>query len=112
MEEFHSGKLTLPALQKECQSFQEITPAKLTDLQGAEVEEPVNGETKFNRGQYTKIGSFDPVPVLKFVEVTDETEVPKMISDATQEGFSLIFNKTLFISGEEQRVLGFGKIEE
>lgn len=107
--EFHHGNLTLPALRNECQAFQEITPAKLTDLQAADVEEPVDGETKFNRGQYTEIGFMDTVPELKFVQVDDPTQVPTMIAAALQEQFILIFDKTLYVSNETQRVLGFGK---
>jgi hypothetical protein len=107
--EFHHANLALPALQKECQTFQEITPAKLTDLQAADVEEPVNGETKFNQGQYTELGVMDPVPELKFVQVDDPTKVPTMIADALKDKFLLIFDKTLYVSSEKQRVLGFGK---
>jgi hypothetical protein len=109
MEEFHSGNLTLPALQKECQAFQEMTPAKLTDLQAADVAQPVNGETKFNRGQYTELGVMDTVPELKFVPVDDPTQVPSMIAHALQEQFILIFDKTLYVSNAKKRVLGFGK---
>jgi hypothetical protein len=107
--QFHHGNLTLPALQNECQAFQEITPAKLTDLQAADVAEPVNGETKFNQGQYTEIGAMDTVPELKFVQVVDPTKVPSMIADALQQQFILIFDKTLYVENEKQRVLGFGK---
>ena len=106
---YHHANLELPALQKECQAFQEMTPAKLTDLQAADVEEPVNGETKFNQGQYTELGVMDPVPELKFVPVDDPTKVPSMIADALQQHFILIFDKTLYVSNEKKRVLGFGK---
>ena len=106
---YHHANVTLPALQKECQTVQEDTPAKLTDLQAADVAEPVNGETKFNRGQYTKLGFMDTVPVLNFVQVDDPTKVPSMIADALKEQFILIFDKTLYVENKKQRVLGFGK---
>lgn len=107
--EYHHANLELPALQKECQTFQEITPAKLTDLQAADVETPVNGETKFNQGQYTEIGVMDTVPELKFVQVDDPSTVASMIADALQGHFLLIFDRTLYVSNEKKRVLGFGK---
>jgi hypothetical protein len=106
---YHSAKLTLPQLQKECQAVQEITPAKLTDLQAADVATPVNGETKFNQGQYTEIGVMDTVPELKFVQVDDPTKVASMIADALLEHFLLIFDHTLYVSNQKKRVLGFGK---
>lgn len=106
---FHPGNLSLPKLQEQCQAFQNLTPAKLVHLQGAEVETPVKGQTKFNRGIYVELGDLDKVPQLKFVQVDDPSKIPSMIADELQEHFLFIFDEKLFVNNAEQRVLGFGK---
>ncbi|HEX8748866.1 MAG TPA: hypothetical protein VF717_16955 [Pyrinomonadaceae bacterium] len=106
---FHPGNLSLAQLRDQCQAFQNLTPAKLVHLQGASIENPVSGQTKFNQGVYVKIGDLDKVQELKFVQVTDPTKIPTMIGDQLQDKFLFIFDEILFVSNQEQRVLGFGK---
>jgi hypothetical protein len=110
---FHRGSLTLKALRDECQALQEHDVTKLVHLQGANVENAVNNENKFNQAQYADLnGDFTKIPRLTFMAVTDASQIPTIISDQLKPtgGGNLIFDEILFIEGKEQRTLGFGKL--
>lgn len=106
---YHSAHLELNALQDECQALEEHDKTKLVHLQAAEVQNPVNDQTKFNQAQYVGVAHVGEIPELTFIAVDDATKVPSIIADQLALGALLIFDETLFVKNEEQRVLGFGK---
>jgi len=107
---FHSGQFTLSDLRDECQALQEHDKTKLVHLQGAKVENPVKNQTKFNQAQYSAVAKISLIPELTFIKVDDPGKIPSIIADQLAVGGMLIFDEILFIQGNEQRVVGFGKV--
>ncbi|HJR09282.1 MAG TPA: hypothetical protein VJ842_18630 [Pyrinomonadaceae bacterium] len=107
---FHSGQLSLSDLRDECQALQEHDKTKLVHLQGAQVENAVNNQTKFNQAQYAGVAQFSLIPELTFIKVDDPGKIPSIVASQLAAGGMLIFDEILFVQGNEQRALGFGKV--
>lgn len=109
MHKLHLGTLSLGTLLNECLTLQEHNDSKLVHLQGAVVEVVVNNEDKFNRADYASVdGDFSKIPDLRFNEINGPGDIVIAEAQMKADGGYFIFDEILFVSGNEQRVFGYG----
>lgn len=111
IEKFHRGSLSLDDLRTICSDYQSTAPRKrLIHLKAAITTQPIDGETKINRGQYVERIEGEKAQRLRFVEFRSIGENNQARAQAIADGFSELFVEKVHVDGSVLKVIAFGRV--